>query len=116
MATLEVAAQIVAELTAAGIYATTSPAELVGNLPGVLVAPPALTLSRYAGPDATWRLVAVASTTTADPVAAWSQLDALLDVAWDALPLEGAEPSSYVLPDGTTAHPAYVLTLTTTGS
>lgn len=97
--------EIAATLRAAGVRAVVDVRDAASNLPAVLVPPPQLDL--VGGDVATWRLVALASSTVGD-LAAWDELDELVAGVAYALPLEAADPSSYVLGDRT--HPAYLLT------
>lgn len=82
------------------------------NLPCVLIPPPRVQFSGAAvGGEPTWRLMVIAADGTGSR-AAWSQLDDLLDALADALPVEVAEPSSFVNPGGGDPLPAYAVTLT----
>ena len=83
--------------------------DATGNLPCVLVPPPRLAFDLGDGATATWRLVALAADGTGSAIA-WQQLDELVDAVAGLLPIELAEPTSYQLPNGADAVPAYVLT------
>lgn len=106
------ARQLAQELTAGGVPATADPAEALGMAPCVLVGPPVQEARHYGGRLAFWRLVVLAN--TADQTQAWDQLDDLLDALAGALPWERAEPSTYLLPNGTEPFPAYVVTYSET--
>lgn len=105
---------LAAELLAAGCRATTDVNAVTALAPCVLVSPPRLNFAEggYAGPLATWRLLVVAG--TADETRAWSQLDDLLEQLADLLPLDTADPASFVLPGASDTRPAYAATYTET--
>lgn len=101
--------ELAAQLVGAGIPATTDPAKLAGRLPGLLIGPPRLAFDGLDnGATATWRLLLVASTPNA--YAAWAQLDGLLDLLGELLPVETAEPASFATDPSADPLPAYALT------
>ena len=104
---VERAEALVADLVDAGIPATIDPAAVAGLAPCVLVTPPRLQLqgARFT----TWRLTAIAATTTPG-LEAWRQLDQLLDQLDAELPLTAAEPASFTLSAGADPAPAYLVT------
>lgn len=104
------AVAIATRLTAAGVRASADIAEAMAQLPVVLIPPPALVPSMD-GFTATWRLTAIASNAQGAAVA-WDQLDDLVDAVDAELHVERADPSSYQLPGGSDALPAYVLIYT----
>jgi len=107
MSSLDRGSQLVEVLAAAGVPATVDPAAAVP--PVVLVPPPARVYDLAVGFTATWTLVAIVS--PPGGIGAWHDLDALVDAAAAALPVERAEPTAYQLaPDGP-PHPAYLLTI-----
>ncbi len=110
-ATVERAAQLVAQLTAAGVKATADVGQVAGNAPIVLVTPPVRDLA--GGPTRTWTLAALDAQAVGS-LAAWSRLDDLVDQAVAALDglVEQARPSSYAHTPGTDPLPAYLLTFT----
>lgn len=102
---------LAAELRVSGVRAYLDPAQAGANLPAVLVPPPILAFDLPVGATATWRLVALA----ADPTGSrgsWAELDELVETVAAALPVERAEPTTYVLPTGGDPLPAYSVTLT----
>lgn len=104
--------EIAAQLSAAGIYATTDSQKITANLPGVLIAPPRIAENSLSGgATITWRIVALAADGTGSELA-WEQLDDLIAAVADELPIEVADPLSYQLPNDVPAVPAYVLTFT----
>lgn len=103
---------LVEALSAAGVAATTEPGAAIGLLPCVLVPPPVREVRHYGGHVVTWRLVVLAD--LPDATRSWEQLDDLVDRVADLLPIERAEPTSYVLPSGTDPVPAYAVTFTET--
>jgi len=108
---LAAAAQVVDDLAAAGITATTDPTFAATNRPCVLIAPPALDYAggTYAGPAVGWRLVCLSSH-PAGSLAAWAQLDELVEQLAGVAAVERADPISYQL--GTETVPAYLATAT----
>lgn len=104
------AGELAAQLAGAGIQATTDVQALGAQLPAVLVGPPVLSDPVGAGWTATWRLLAVAS--TPDALAAWGQLDQLVEAVTRELPVERCEPVSFAAVPGTDPLPAYALTFT----
>lgn len=104
--------QLAAECSAAGLPATADPAEAMGLAPCLLVGPPIQEARHYGGRVVTWRLLLLAG--TAEQAQAWDQLDDMLDQLTVVLPWERAEPTAYVMPNGTDATPAYSVTYTET--
>lgn len=104
------AVELAAQLDGAGIPATADPTQLAGKLPGVLVTPPAVVFDLQDGATCTWRLVVVAATPNA--YNAWKQLDELLELLAELLPVEGATPASYATDPAADPLPAYALTFT----
>lgn len=104
------AEQLAARLLSAGIPATHDPGQLLGKLPAVLIPPPRMTFDTGAGPTFTWRLLVVAG--VPDQLAAWQQIDELVALVADELPVELAEPVSFALAPDVDPLPAYALTLT----
>lgn len=97
------------ELVPVPSRAYTSPADAVGNRPCFLVTPPSLDLTQR---RATWRVVALSSEPRGS-FEALEELVALVEHAENRLPIEAADPASYVLTPEHTP-PAYLLRLTTT--
>jgi len=107
------AAAIVADLRGRDLAATDDPTWAATNRPCVLLAPPAIdwTTGTYAGPSVTWRLVCLSSH-AAGTLAAWDQLDDLVDQLDAAgVNVERADPVTYAL--GADTVPAYLVTTTT---
>jgi hypothetical protein len=102
-------AELVEQLTGAGIAATDDPARAETSRPCVLVTPPTVD---YRACSSSWRLVALSSH-PAGTLAAVEQLDQLVTEVAELLPLDTAEPASYSLTPATDPLPAYVLRLTT---
>lgn len=109
LSTLVVADALAAQLVAAGVPALVDVAKLAANLPAVLIPPPRLENAGYAAATVSWRLLAVAADSTGGRLA-WEQLDGLLGLLFDALPIEIAEPTTH--PVGDQVFPAYALTFT----
>jgi hypothetical protein len=105
------AAELAADLAEDGIPATSAVHELTGQLPAVLIGPPTLdwTEGTMAGPQVTWTLQLVASTT--DPDQAWEELDQLLTDLARVRELERAAPAALALTAGSDPLPAYTVTL-----
>lgn len=105
---------IVAELTSAGVRATIDPGEAETNRPCVLVPPPTVDYQAgtMAGPALTWRLFALSSHATGT-LAAWGELDGLLEDVAQLVTVEVAEPLGYVLTPATGPVPAYSIRFTT---
>lgn len=102
------AQQLAGDLAAAGVPAVVDPAAAETRRPCVLVAPPAVD---YVAQLNTWRLIALAGA-NAGTLLALEQLDELVQAVVEAgLPIEAADPGSYVLAGD--AVPAYVLRMTT---
>lgn len=107
MGTLGRAQQIVDQLTAAGLRATTDPYVL--SPPCILVPPPNLTYDLGCGATLNWQLIALAPASATADRNSWADLDALVDAAYQQLVVRGATLVSYVV-NGRT-YPAYVLEL-----
>src|SRR4051794_9928187 len=103
--------QLVDQLRAVNISAVVDVGNALANLPCVLVVPPRLAFDIGDGATATWRLMAIAKDGTGSTTA-WQQLDDLVDAVSELLPIELAEPTSYVLGQGIDPLPAYALTFT----
>jgi hypothetical protein len=93
----------------AGIAATADPGWAANHRPCVLVPPPAIDYTRRLN---TWRLVALAGKDHGD-LDSLRQLDELVRAVVAVLPIEAADPGSYVLTGGGAAVPAYILRMTT---
>lgn len=95
------------ELAAVGVRATLDPRSV--NPPCVLLIPPTMALDVSCGGTATF--TAYALTRGPGNADAWKSLDQLTAQAYQVLPLEGFEPGSYAVDDGTPL-PAFILTWT----
>lgn len=95
-----------------GRVVTVDPAEAAANLPAVLILPPELTFDRLSGPTAsvTWRLVVL--TRPPGGLAAWEQLDELLDELAEHSSITTATPAQYTLNGERDPFPAYMCTAT----
>lgn len=109
---LDRAAELVEQLRAADVRAYIDPAKAAANLPCVLLTPPRRQYE--GGPLFTWTLVALAASDVGG-LAAWQELDALLDQLDQALHLGAADPGSYNLSGGTAPLPCYLVTYTESG-
>lgn len=109
---LDQADALAAYLLARQVPAVVDVRAVAANLPCVLIPPPRV---QYAaappGGDPVWRLVVIAADATGSR-AAWQQLDDLLDALADALPVEVADPTTFINPGGGDPLPAYAVTLT----
>lgn len=95
---LELARQHATDLSAlTGRLVTTDPAELVANLPAVLIVPPEIRFDRAGGFGAsvTWRLVV--ATDPPGGLAAWEQLDQLLEELSQHATITRATPGQYTV-------------------
>lgn len=99
------AEQIAALLDAGGVPATVDPAEAAAMRPCVLVTPPSIDYSALTN---TWRLAALAGTSTGNRQAL-DQLDQLVQQVIELLPVEAADPAQYALTPEVGAVPAYLL-------
>lgn len=106
---VDAAQQLAQQLAGAGIKATHDPAKAATQRPCVLVPPPAVDYVRRTN---TWRLALLAGQ-PAGTLAALRQLDELLTAVVDQLPVEAADPGSYVLSADLPAVPAYIVRMTT---
>lgn len=107
------AAAILTDLRARDLVVTDDPTWAATNRPCVLLPPPSIdwNAGTYAGPAVTWRLVCLSSH-AAGTLAAWDQLDDLVDQLDAAgVNVERADPVTYALGDA--AVPAYLVTTTT---
>jgi len=95
--------EIAATLTAAGVVATADPRS--ATPPCVLVAPPRRTYDLACGYSARWNLWALAP--GAGNTDAHKALDEMVDRLAELLPIEDAEPGSYVLSPDNPPFPAY---------
>jgi hypothetical protein len=107
MTSLERAQELIQELEAVGIRATTDPAVMAP--PGVLFSPPNLAWDVGCGFTAHWQLVAMAPAALTADRTSWQTLDELVAAVAGVLDLTDGTLISYVL-NGTT-YPAYLLTL-----
>lgn len=110
MSTLSAAQTLAAELDQLGVRATVDPADLVGQLPAVLVLPPQVTPGTYSGAELTWTLMACAL--SAEPLTAWAELDGIAATITEHTDWEMITPTTWTLPDGRAAA-ALEVTLTT---
>lgn len=111
MAGLIAAAQALADrVTAAGVSAYVDPAKASANRPCVLVTPPTIDYVTRAN---TWRLVALSGRQLGSLEALDELDDLVVALAGSDLPIERAEPASYVLTPDAGPTPAYLLTVTT---
>jgi len=108
MSTRARAAELVEQLVAAGIAATTDPR--AAHPPCVLATPPARNydVNTPAGYSAEWVLWALAP--APGSAASWDKLDELVDAVASVLDVERAEPGSYQLANKPEAVPAYRIT------
>lgn len=103
MSSYERSLEIVAALELAGVRATADPRS--ATPPCVLVTPPDRQFDLACGYTARWNLYALApGTANAD---AHKVLDALVDEVAQVLPLESADPASYVISPDAPALAAY---------
>lgn len=111
MTTRARADELVEQLVAAGIKATTDPR--AAHPPCVLATPPARTydVNTEAGYSAEWVLWALAP--APGSAASWDKLDELVDAVASVLDVERAEPGSYQLPATSPGVPVPAYRITT---
>lgn len=108
---IELADAIAVFLTSRQINAVVDVRNVAANTPCVLIPPPAVAFAAAPpGGEPTWRLLLIAADGSGSR-AAWEQLDRLLDAVDSALPIERADPTTFVNPGGGDPLPAYAVTL-----
>lgn len=97
------------------VHVTINPAEIAKTIPAgvVVLTPPDLTFPTFHITDTSWEIWAITGPAQ-EILAAWSNLDAIVDTLAAGLEVTGARADSYQPPGGSTPVPAYVLTLTET--
>jgi hypothetical protein len=113
MNTLDRALDICAKLEAAGIRATTDVSAL--SLPAVLVnLPTDRVMDLNCGLTVTWSIQSIGPAPSGWDRTAWAQLEALVSVVEDVLPIQRSQSTPWNRPglNSLTVYPSYVSTFT----